>query len=465
MCIRDRYNTKQLERSEDTTPEIAIISRGSGSVTMAGLVNNERGSLLIEWTEENGVGNGSLYSAVVTMKTTAVAPVWVHSLTVKNAKDVGTQTMRFAAYLTPFGGEDAAIVLSATGGACLELTLAEITPVSNLSGTLGTGALPGTLDIASVVAAGDLDVLLPTAIRMEYLADARAAQVIIPGVIQFTTETLNLGTLTLSPAQLERYLIGGQSDGYKVYTLPNGMQLYLDAAGNARRVISAEGRSFDTTLYSISGSVVTFHEYGVTLDLATGVLTALVGGDGFDLFVAQDGSGWYTINGTVTVHDKPILYKVAAKDGDGNITSLAETDVASLHLWKSQNGVNYYFLLEADYNNRTNGGYDKYYILAIESVTGYLKGVYEAGRIKDSASFSGSVSKTLQSETVNGDEKKSTYRYSATYQTNNLGGAGISIVIEIAQTVVELYNKGALSKTDIGAATLTKWLVNGTRCV
>lgn len=456
------YNTKQIERSEDTTPEIAIISRGSGSVTMAGLVNNERGSLLIEWTEENGVGNGSLYSAVVTMKTTAVAPVWVHSLTVKNAKDVGTQTMRFAAYLTPFGGEDAAIVLSATGGACLELTLAEITPVSNLSGTLGTGALPGTLDIASVVAAGDLDVLLPTAIRMEYLADARAAQVIIPGVIQFTTETLNLGTLTLSPAQLERYLIGGQSDGYKVYTLPNGMQLYLDAAGNARRVISAEGRSFDTTLYSISGSVVTFHEYGVTLDLATGVLTALVGGDGFDLFVAQDGSGWYTINGTVTVHDKPILYKVAAKDGDGNITSLAETDVASLHLWKSQNGVNYYFLLEADYNNRTNGGYDKYYILAIESVTGYLKGVYEAGRIKDSASFSGSVSKTLQSETVNGDEKKSTYRYSATYQTNNLGGAGISIVIEIAQTVVELYNKGALSKTDIGAATLTKWLVNGT---
>lgn len=456
------YNTKQLERSEDTTPEIAIISRGSGSVTMAGLVNNERGSLLIEWTEENGVGNGSLYSAVVTMKTTAVAPVWVHSLTVKNAKDVGTQTMRFAAYLTPFGGEDAAIVLSATGGACLELTLAEITPVSNLSGTLGTGALPGTLDIASVVAAGDLDVLLPTAIRMEYLADARAAQVIIPGVIQFTTETLNLGTLTLSPAQLERYLIGGQSDGYKVYTLPNGMQLYLDAAGNARRVISAEGRSFDTTLYSISGSVVTFHEYGVTLDLATGVLTALVGGDGFDLFVAQDGSGWYTINGTVTVHDKPILYKVAAKDGDGNITSLAETDAASLHLWKSQNGVNYYFLLEADYNNRTNGGYDKYYILAIESVTGYLKGVYEAGRIKDSASFSGSVSKTLQSETVNGDEKKSTYRYSATYQTNNLGGAGISIVIEIAQTVVELYNKGALSKTDIGAATLTKWLVNGT---
>lgn len=187
---------------------------------MAGLVNNERGSLLIEWTEENGVGNGNLYSAVVTMNTTAVAPVWVHSLTVKNAKDVGAQTMRFAAYLTPFGGEDAAIVLSATGDACLELTLAEITPVSNLSGTLGTGALPGTIDIASVVAAGDLDVLLPTAIRMEYLADARAAQVIIPGVIQFTTETLNLGTLTLSPAQLERYLIGGQSDGYKVYTLP-----------------------------------------------------------------------------------------------------------------------------------------------------------------------------------------------------------------------------------------------------
>ena len=59
MCIRDRYNTKQLERSEDTTPEIAIISRGSGSVTMAGLVNNERGSLLIEWTEENGVGTVS----------------------------------------------------------------------------------------------------------------------------------------------------------------------------------------------------------------------------------------------------------------------------------------------------------------------------------------------------------------------------------------------------------------------
>jgi hypothetical protein len=242
------YRTDKQDYSEVDTPAIYVYSRGTGNVTFAGLVSNERGSLYIEWTEENkpadetGPWNGSLYTRPITLGAgLIVAPVWVHDLVVVNAKDVGTsEDVRFEVYLTvrqgplntgnyqlPLSGgyEDAHIVLGATGDAWLQLTLAEITAKTELADNLSNAVLPKTLDMEEIIAKGDLDVLLPNAIRMEYLANSKVASIIIPGVIQFTTKTLDLGDLTLSVTELEQFMIGGQEKDYLVYLLPNGTQL------------------------------------------------------------------------------------------------------------------------------------------------------------------------------------------------------------------------------------------------
>ncbi|MBQ6692300.1 MAG: hypothetical protein IJN00_03095, partial [Clostridia bacterium] len=340
------YNKSKLGVSENTVPKITVESRGRGDVTFAGLVSNERGSLTVVWTEENkgeddddeeGPYNGSLYTVPQVIGSfSGVAPIWVHELNIVNAHNIGSsEADRFLAYLAVFGGEDAVINTTATGDVYMALTLTEITCVDRLSDApLSGAAINGTLDLNSIVAKGDLDILLPTALRMEYLADSRVATVVIPGAIQFTTETLDLGNVTVSAEDLQKFMIGAQNGEYKLYTLPNGTQLQLDADGNVRRIISAEGHSLDTSLYSINGSVVTFHEYGgMTLDLATGVLTA--GDEGYELYVVKDSKGWYTLNGTIEAKDEMLLYLVTE-------SGYEQEDSSSLYLWKSHDGVTYY---------------------------------------------------------------------------------------------------------------------------
>jgi len=461
------YNKSKLGVSENTVPRITVESRGRGDVTFAGLVANERGSLTVVWTEENKGEdddeeepyNGSLYTVPQTIGSfSGVAPIWVHELNIENAHNIGTsETDRFHAYLAVFDGEDARINVTATGNAYLALTLTEIACVNKLSDApLSGAAIAGTLDLNSIVTKGDLDILLPTALRMEYLADSRVATVVIPGAIQFTTETLDLGEVTISAEELQHYMLGAQTGAYRIYTLPNGTQLYLDENGFVRRIISAEGHSLDTSLYSINGSVITFHEYGgMTLNLATGVLTA--GEGGYELYVVKDDKGWYTLNGSVDTKDEMLLYLVEED-------TYKSESISSLHLWKSHDGVTYYFITEDDYNNRTNTDHDKYYVLAIESGTNYLLGVYEGVRKDGEEKYD--VNMTLSSTTTSAPEADGSYTrtliYTGSCSDSAFATTSYGFSATLSQTVTEKYDKdGKLLDTVKGeitvSATLAGW--------
>ena len=105
-----------MNRSEDTTPVVNIISYGSGDVTigsLSGVVANERGTTNIAWMNEE---NGSLYSGEVYMGSLPVPALWTHILNIVNAKNIGTdEDHRFLAYMAVLGGEDADLNIQGDG--------------------------------------------------------------------------------------------------------------------------------------------------------------------------------------------------------------------------------------------------------------------------------------------------------------------------------------------------------------
>ncbi|MCL2632337.1 MAG: hypothetical protein FWD45_04560, partial [Coriobacteriia bacterium] len=410
--VGNLFNGAYLGVSEITTPSIYIYSWGAGDVTFSGLVSNERGSMYIEWTEKNETGNGDLYSGIVAIGgnkdgnsgTIQLAPIWIHELEVVNANNVGTATSRFEVYMTlrenllnPSETEDANIRMTATGDVWLQLTLADIKPASVLSGSLSSAPLSGTLDIESIVTLGNLDVVLPSSFRMQYLANMKVASIIIPGIVQFTSDELNLGNVTLSLAELEFYMIGGQEQEFYRYSLPNGTQLYLDKNGKVRRMVAPDGNSFDTSVYQISGSVVTFVELGIRIDLTTGILyvltrselAALLGIDeesmagngdindyldyGFDLYVEWINE-WYTLQGTVSIQQKAEIFGY-------DFVEISEIDYEHvddiLYFWKNEGGNDYYFVLASNLSNLTNRDYPYYYyVLVFRQNTDFLVGAF-----------------------------------------------------------------------------------------
>ena len=124
------YNTSYMGVSKNTQPLIYIESDGSGNVTLNGLVANERGTVEVIWTDP--ANNGSLFTGSALLGDLIASPIWAHSLIVENAKDIGTVSARFTAYLAPFGGANASVDMTATGDIYAELTLAEINAVDTL---------------------------------------------------------------------------------------------------------------------------------------------------------------------------------------------------------------------------------------------------------------------------------------------------------------------------------------------
>ena len=312
----NKYNKAYLGISEITEPTILIESWGSGDVTLGGLINNERGTTTIKWTDTEK--RGSLYTNNnVLMGSVQVAPLWTHKLIIENVENIGkAENDKFQVYLSLFNGQDADISVDANGNAYLQLTLTEITAVSTLT-NVSKENLPGTLELDSIKAGGNLDILLPTAFRMQYLANAGAASVTIPGVLEFTTEELNLGNVSLTLSELEFYMIGVQDTIYNVYELPNGIQLYIDKDGNVYRMIGANGSTFNTEDFEckvVNGQIILkLIAYDAEINVATGELTAN-DPNGLDVYLKYStAAGWYTVAGTTITVNEFELYKVVTE--------------------------------------------------------------------------------------------------------------------------------------------------------
>ena len=388
-----KYNRSYLGVSEDTTPEIIVESKDAGDVTFSGLVNNERGSVTVRWTEEGKCGN--LYTANnVVMGSVLVAPLWTHKLTIENALNIGVSgDERFEVYLAPFNGENPELNISAQGDVYLTLTLAEITPVKELS-DVENSALDGTLSLDSIVAKGNLDILLPTAIRMQYLVDAGAATVVIPGTLEFTTDMLDLGEVKLTLEQLKFYTLGIQNAEYSIYELPNGIQLYIDKDGKVHRAIASNGNAFNSADYNyhyVNGQlVIQIVAQNAELNVATGGITAK-GETGLDVYLKVDmnDNEWYTVSGSIEQKKEYHIYKV---DSAGNRTSVSVSD---LYQYKTQDGITYYFFHEEANDNKSTNNYSgTYYAIAVD-LAGYMVGVFKGTRQHKTYSSSNSSTSTI----------------------------------------------------------------------
>ena len=260
-------------RAPTRTPEVTVTSIMSGNVTVDGLISNETGTVSFLWTGD--VLRGNLLSNPALVGTLLLSPVWAHILIVSGAQDIGTDNARFEAYLAPYNGDDAVVDMDAAGNIYAELTLAEIQRVSTLPQNVSQTPITGTICIDNITAGGVNDILLPYAIRLPCLADMAAVSVVMPGLLEYTSSTVSVVSVTLS--DLIRYTTGvSPADGSVSYTLPNGAQVYTDENGKVLRIVTSDGSDYDLTnySYSLSGNelIMTFIDSGVTINLTTGIL-------------------------------------------------------------------------------------------------------------------------------------------------------------------------------------------------
>ena len=335
-----RFSEEYMFVSPTEHPVITVTSTGGGDVVAGGWINNENGSLRIEW---QGAAGSLSASGSVYLEALRVAPIWVHQLQVINAKNLSGANAKGGAdlsaaaeiylsvYKTGSGGtasyEDPSLSVTASGAVNLKLTLAEIKAwdYKELPEGSDMDLIGGTLDLGGI-SAGALDITCGTPFRVYYLSRAEQARIIIPGVVEFMSDykhydTAESSKVSLTVDEIARYFIGqshistggidassGKAINLNRYALPNGLTVYLVADDNARefgyeknelyRVVSSEssGVSFDTSRYILKtdrdGSVyVILRDYhNATLELATGKLT--IGDDSIDVYVDYGPNGW-----------------------------------------------------------------------------------------------------------------------------------------------------------------------------
>ncbi|MDR2957769.1 MAG: hypothetical protein LBU61_06285, partial [Coriobacteriales bacterium] len=454
------YTSAYQKLSLNTHPEISVYSRDSGSVTFTDLVSNERGNLHIEWTDVDKPSD-LFTSTTMTLGSVGIAPIWVHDLTVLNARNVKgvgnpLDEPRFQVYLTVVDFdddgviEDAHIWLDAIGDVWLELTLAEITPKTDLSGALSNSPLPGTLDLEHLVTGGHLDILLPLAIRLDYLVNSKAASVYIPGVFSYTEQMIQpIGSAELTLGELSLYLSRKRTEGYSIYYLPNGTQLYLDEQGKIARMVAPNGSALDTSAYRIEErngqAVVTFWEFGIELNLATGVLTVISEVCGFDVYLDYDPLlGWYTLNGTV---NKWQGIQLVRQDTQGNYQAVDQN--VQLSYWQTIDGIDYYFLTtdNALKLTTTDPGINyRYYVVAFDA-DGNLFNVYLGTRSTDTWDLDAELDSEQISYSDNrvlGTGTVVEVRLAHWEFTTSIGGADYVLLLNQQYTIFETYSSGVL---------------------
>ena len=222
--------------------------------------------------------------------------------------------------------------------------------------------------------------------RLEYLAGATAVSLVIPGVLEFSSDTASSGS-NITIADITRYATGfNPADSSLGYTLPNDASVYTDENGRVLRIVSSGGTTYDFTnyLYAVNGSgqlIITLVKEGVSVNLATGELTVLASsGDddsnaGFELYLGWDMfDGWFTGEGRVQIDTK--YENIMGEDDDGNPVEYVVTNQA---LWKTVNGVSYYLVYDSRSEIWNTGTSHTYYVIGIDSYD-HVVAVYKAKR-------------------------------------------------------------------------------------
>ena len=187
----------------------------------------------------------------------------------------------FFAYLSlDNDGNKPSVYIDASGAVYLNLSMAEIRlcATSEEVGMISDSDISQPLDITEIKAAGEVDMVLGRAVRLNYLANTRTFTIALPGVVAYTSESFGddetVSEKTLD--QLKDYINREDSnERYDLYELPNGYTIIYDKiAGRLRRVVTTSGRIFDESNYmQIADSTIYFRSLGWIFNYDTGILT------------------------------------------------------------------------------------------------------------------------------------------------------------------------------------------------
>ena len=282
MCIRDSAVTHKATACDYTQPQVTIASSGTGNVTIAGLISAVNSTVTISWMTRNAAEEGRVLSAPeialgsgVTCgdgNPVTIAPIFAKNLTVQNARNIGSENTRFAAYI--FGGE---IRMDAADSIWARLTPTALTTVDSLE-DCEDAHLGATQTLKITDVRGDVltDLSLAEAITIYQLKGSGLAVLPVPGSADFLNETVSLTTnCTLSESAMAPYLRSTDTDGRRTYDLPNGTKIVTDSEGALLYVTeTADGKEMLVNLadYGFNGKTLTVSG-NLTLDVTTGILT------------------------------------------------------------------------------------------------------------------------------------------------------------------------------------------------
>ena len=358
-------------RSESSTPVVQILSYGSGSITLGGVILNQTGSTRIAWLGDGmgallggevGIGNGSAVT---------VAPLWTNSLRVENAASIGTAASPLAVYLNDYAPGVYArcakptVDANADGDIYLKLLRADVIPMVDPSTLTAAAAQSfasgGSADVQLgriVSGTGLVDIELPKYMCVAYKPGGSSLSVYYPGQTAMLTDSFKATsgrTFTLN--ELADLMTG--SGQMLAYTLPNGAMLYLDA--DTRELLRITSGTKELNAYSYgydSGTLIIYDNGSIAarLVLDSGVLTVDSDYEGeFVAYIDYD-DGWKIDTGNAYI-----------KTATGYDYISTDTAPYTKTLWYVDGTIHYYFIgIPEQYTDDIDGTDNRNYIMVVD---------------------------------------------------------------------------------------------------
>ena len=233
------------KHSTYTTAEEAVIdihSFNGGNVQFNNIICNENGTTNVVWYGESG----DLYSTEISSGTpgeVSISPIWTERLNVVNVRNVGKSSNTYDrgderevsapvaqnTYFKVMMGGEAVINITGTGNIYLQPVMTRFVRSSPLA-PLPT-YVENSVNLKSIETDGLVDILMGAGVGVSYMPGAGGVVLSDTYNTAVYVSATKSGTVTLTPAQLRRYLVGTDEDGTKEYQLPDGNSLLLDANG------------------------------------------------------------------------------------------------------------------------------------------------------------------------------------------------------------------------------------------
>ncbi|MBQ3301184.1 MAG: hypothetical protein IJH04_03425, partial [Eggerthellaceae bacterium] len=245
-------------------PLVRVESRNGAAVNVTGLIANQRGKVVFEWTDPQGRSAsqevkavaGNLSSSNVKLLSTnvyadgkkqdskrnSVALVFAEALKVINALNIGTKDQPFEVYVFGDGIENSTEAIKDSYIKLTPTRLVEVNKSEDLPTVLPENTEPLNLNIGTISAGNVNDLTLGEAVYIYRLKGTNTVAIPVPGLMEFLGQALELsGNVKLKKDAMAAYLTGTDADGNLSYSLPNGTTILTKPDGEVLDVTEMAG--------------------------------------------------------------------------------------------------------------------------------------------------------------------------------------------------------------------------------